>query len=58
MTSKHWRDEWGDYAGTERQTYDRRPVNELLEAVQRGKFGEYHTIWYAIAAKATLAEAG
>ena len=58
MTSKHWRELWDEHADAERQSQDRRPVSKLLEAVRRCKFGDYYTLWLAIAAKATLAEAG
>jgi hypothetical protein len=58
MTSQHWRDLWDEHADAERQAQDPLPVGKLLEAVRRRKFGDYYTLWYAIAAKATLVEAG
>lgn len=58
MGTKHWHDLWEEHADAERQSQDRRPVSSLLEAVRQRKFGDYYTLWYAIAAKATLVEAG
>jgi len=54
----HWRDEWDQAATAETSRYDALPVASLLEDVRAGRLGDYHTIWYAIAARSTLAESG
>ena len=53
-----WQDHWEAAAGEERQAYDSRPLQELLDALQNGYFGGYFNLPYSIAARASLAEAG
>lgn len=57
MTTGDWRDRWDDEATAEAARYDARPVATLLDDVRRERFGEYHTLWYAIARRATPHEA-
>lgn len=52
-----WRDQWDDAASAEAARYDTQPINSLLDDVQGGRHGEYHTLWYAIARRATPAQA-
>ena len=49
---------WEQEASAERAAYDRRSVEDLLEDVRRKNFGRYYTLWYSVAARSTLAEAG
>ncbi len=48
----HWRDEWDCEATAESDRYDTRPLSHLLEDIEHGRYGEYHTIWYALAKRA------
>lgn len=57
MTAGDWRDRWDDAATVEAAYYNARPVAALLDDVRAGRFGEYHTLWYAIARRATVQEA-
>jgi hypothetical protein len=42
----------------EYERYLALPAEALVEAVRAGRFGEYYSLWRAIAAKASVAEAG
>ncbi len=55
---KDWKDQYDDAATNEKKRLSHTDVEKLLEDVRKGKFGEYHTIWYAIADNATLEQAG
>jgi len=55
---KHWRDEWDDHAEHDRQAMDLIPVDHLLDYICSGQFGNYYVIWYSIAERATLEQAG
>src|SRR5262245_31038710 len=58
MSPEHWRDAWDRDAERERAAMRGLPVDTLLRRVTTGQFGDYHTIWPAIAERATLPEAG
>src|SRR5690349_24600340 len=58
MERRDWRDDWERAAEKERAHYDGLPVNVLMKKVRRARFGDYYTVWYSIAERATLAEAG
>lgn len=45
-------------AGKERAGYDREPIGALLERVRSRRLGGHYQLWYAIGARASLAEAG
>ncbi len=49
---------WEEEARAERAMYDERPIEDLLEDVRRKNFGRYYTIWYSIAARSKLHDAG
>lgn len=53
-----WKDLWEQHAAAERAAYDQRPIGDLLQAARSGQVGSYHTLWDAIAARATLEQAG
>ena len=53
-TSNNWEQE----ARVERAAYDGRSIEDLLEDVRRKYFGRYYTIWYSIAARCQLVDAG
>ena len=54
----HWKTLWDEYAEKERRNYGSMPVEELLKRVKHGYYGNYYCIWYSIAGKATLEQAG
>jgi len=56
--SGEWRDEWDRHATAENDGMDHLPIAWLVERVRRGEYGDYHTIWHALARRASLHEAG
>jgi hypothetical protein len=53
----NWREEWESHADAEAERYDATSVSGLVDEISRGRFGEYHTIWYSLARRAAPAEA-
>ena len=49
---------WEEAAKREREAFDQLDVLDLLEMLRRRQFGQYYCIWYSIAARSTLKEAG
>lgn len=45
-------------AGQELQAYKNQSVDELLQSIQQGQFGQYNMIWTALSEQATLEQAG
>lgn len=45
-------------AEKERSGYDREPLGVLLERVRSRRLGGHHQLWYAIAARASIRDAG
>lgn len=58
LEGTHWKTLWDEYAEKERRNYGSMPVEELLKRVKDGYYGDYYCIWYSIAEKATLEQAG
>jgi hypothetical protein len=52
-----WRKEWEWHADAEQARHDAMGAAELLANVCARRWGDYHTIWYAIAKRADLADA-
>lgn len=52
-----WQEKWEEYAEMERQQYGSSSVSELIEYVRNGHWGNYYTIWYVLAERATPGEA-
>jgi len=53
-----WQDRWEEAADEERKRMEARTAAELLAEVSEGRFGNYYVIWYVIASKSTVDEAG
>lgn len=53
-----WQDRWEEAADDERKRMEARTAAELLADVDEGRFGNYYVIWYVIASKSTVDEAG
>ena len=53
----NWRNLWESHADAEAARYDAMAVAELVDNVREGRFGDYHTIWYSLAKRATPREA-
>ena len=49
---------WEEDARAERAAYDARSIDDLLEEIRRKNFGRYYTIWYSVAARSSLFDAG
>ena len=55
---KHWKEQYEDAAGDEKKRLSNTDVESLLQNVRQGQYGDYRQIWYALAEKATLEQAG
>jgi hypothetical protein len=55
--SGEWREQWEWHADQESERYDAMRVPRLVEVIRRGHVGDYHTIWYALARRASLSDA-
>ena len=53
-----WQDRWDEAADDERKRMEARTAAELLADVSECRFGNYYVIWYVIASKSTVDEAG
>jgi hypothetical protein len=53
-----WQDHWEEFTAAERAACDKACLEVLLGDVCGGQFGRYHQIWPAIAARASLEQAG
>ena len=53
-----FQERWEQQAGAEFEQYVGRPAAALVADVQAGRYGEHYQLWRALAARATLAEAG
>ena len=58
MREGSWRDQWEDGATAELEHFRAMSLDDLLARVRRGRFGEYHVIWDAIAEKRDVRRAG
>ncbi len=54
----HWKDRWDEYSKLEREEMESLPPERLLDNVSQGRYGRYYNIWYVIAERSTLEEAG
>ena len=52
----NWQDAWEWHAGQTANTLNANSVNHLLRQIKARKYDPYYQIWYALRAKATLAE--
>jgi hypothetical protein len=53
-----WQDRWEEAADAELKRMETRTMTELLADIGVGRFGSYFVIWYVIASRSTLVEAG
>jgi len=54
----HWREQWESHADEEAARYDKMAVCDVIADIRCSRFGDYYTIWRAVARRATLAEVG
>ncbi len=54
----HWKDKWDEYSKLEREEMNSIPPERLLDDVRQGRYGNYYNIWYVIAERSSLEEAG
>jgi hypothetical protein len=52
-----WRDQWENAATSELDRFRTMPLEDLLDRLERRKFGDYHVIWDAVAERNDLARA-
>lgn len=53
----HWKEIYEMHAEKEMENYMNEDVSSLLEKIQKGHYGRYHSIWYAVAERATADQA-
>lgn len=53
-----WQDRWERAAIAEREQFELMTPAELVAFVKNGRIGGYYNVWYVIAKKCTLKEAG
>ncbi len=58
LRKTHWKTRWEDNADEEKKTFDLTAVEDLLEMVQNGDYGEYYSIWSSISERADVKQAG
>jgi HEAT repeat protein len=58
MAEKHWKERWEDDADGEYQQLRALPLDDLRRRLAKGKFGQHHMLWSAIAAKGDLEPVG
>jgi hypothetical protein len=58
MSYAEFQADWEQAARAEYESYLRLPTATLLAEVRARRYGEYYQLWRAIAARATLADAG
>jgi hypothetical protein len=57
LAKMHWRDRWEYEAGREAECMNRLTEGELLRRIERGKPGDYYSIWRAIGGKGSVQRA-
>jgi hypothetical protein len=58
MSNADFQDTWERAADAEHNACLARPIGDLVDDARAGRYGEYHQLWRAIAARATLPQAG
>jgi hypothetical protein len=58
MTTADWRAKWDRAAEAESKRYDAVPVASLILDIRAGRIGRYHSIWYSLARRSSLIDAG
>ena len=53
----HWKDQWELHAGIEREDYRKMSLQELIELIKQGLYGNYYSIWYVISEKTDALQA-
>lgn len=53
-----WQDRWEAAATAQRSEFEAMSPEELINFVKSGRIGGYYNVWYVIAAKCTLEQAG
>jgi len=54
----HWKEIWEKYSAEETARMETTPVEELLEDIRNGHYGQYYSIWRVVARRSSLEEAG
>lgn len=49
-----WREKWEVAAGDEQSEYDSISLEQLIERIENGWFGNYYALWRTVEARATL----
>lgn len=53
-----WQDRWEAAATAQRNEFEAMTSDELVAFVKSGRIGGYYNVWYVIAAKCSLKDAG
>jgi hypothetical protein len=58
MAAADRREQWDRAAEAEGNRYDAMPVADLIRNIRAGRIGRYYSIWYSLARRSSLADAG
>ena len=58
MASEASQERWDRAAEAEGHRYDAMPVRNLIQNIRAGRIGRYHSIWYSLAKRSSLGDAG
>src|SRR5450631_32832 len=58
MAAADSREQWDRAAEAEGNRYDAMPVAELIRNIRAGRIGRYYSIWYSLAKRGSLTDAG
>jgi hypothetical protein len=58
MSYEQFEERWAQQAKKEYESYEARPVAELLADVRAGRFGSHYQIWRSLGQRSSLADAG
>jgi hypothetical protein len=58
MANANSPEQWDRAAEAEANRYDAMPVASLIRNIRAGRIGRYYTIWYSLAKRSSLTDAG
>jgi hypothetical protein len=58
MSYDQFEERWAQQAKKEYESYEARPVEELVADIRAGRFGSHYQIWRSLGQRGSLADAG